>query len=413
MQSAGDSSQTSEQVMSGTPESGAIAPRIPRDRVNDYTEEQAQRRRAFLHEQTGGDLSHVARCSIEAPRVSGNIENFIGAAQVPIGVAGPILIDGEHARGWFYVPLATTEGTLVASHNRGMRLLSECGGVKCTVVEQAMQRAPVFLFPDARAARNFGAWVTENLSDIRAAAEATTRVGKLIGIHQYQVGPARFLRFNYTTGDAAGQNLTGKATLAACEWIKKHWAGEALEFLLSGNIDTDKKHSLMNTLHTRGRRVVAEAVLDKDKLKALMGVDTRELFRWRQVQNAGAFIAGSASNGAQVANGVAALFIATGQDAADVSESQAAVSYTQRLDNGDYYWSITLTSLIIATYGGGTSLPTQRQCLELLGCNGQGKANKLAEICGAVALAGEISLASAVVHGDWVSSHETYGRNRK
>jgi hydroxymethylglutaryl-CoA reductase (NADPH) len=149
-----------------------------------------------------------------------------------------------------------------------------------------------------------------------------------------------------------------------------------------------------------------------DVLRDHMGVDPHEFFRWRQIQTAGAFMVGSASNGPQVANAVAALFIATGQDAADVSESQAAITYTQLLDSGDYYWSVTLPSLIVATCGGGTALPTQRQCLELLGCFGPGKADKLAEIVAAVALAGDISLASAVIHGDWVTSHERLGRNR-
>jgi hydroxymethylglutaryl-CoA reductase (NADPH) len=168
----------------------------------------------------------------------------------------------------------------------------------------------------------------------------------------------------------------------------------------------------MNTLHTRRRRVVAEAVLKRDVLREVMGVEPRELFRWRQITMAGSFMVGAASNGAQVANGLAALFIATGQDVADISESQAALSYAQLLDDGDYYWSLTLHSLIVATCGGGTGLPTQRQCLEMLGCNGQGNADKLAEICAAVALAGEVSLVSAILHGDWVASHERLGRNR-
>ena len=387
------------------------ATHIPRDRNDDYTETLAARRRAFVLDQTGVDLTHVARYTAEPHVVSGNIENFTGVAQVPIGIAGPIRIDGEHAQGDFYVPLATTEGTLVASHNRGMRLLSACGGVKTTVVQQAMQRAPVFVFADARVAREFGAWVDAHFLAIKAEAETTTRFGKLIHIDQYQVGPARYLRFNYTTGDAAGQNMCGKATYAACEWIKARWPGE-LRYLLSGNIDTDKKHSLMNTLHTRGRRVVSEVVVRRDALVELMGVEPRDLFRWRQLSMTGSFMVGSASNGAQVANGLTAMFIATGQDVADVSESHSALSYTQLLDNGDYYWSLTLPSLIIATCGGGTGLPTQRQCLEMLGCHGPGKADKLAEICAAVALAGEVSLTSAVLHGDWVSSHERLGRNR-
>jgi len=385
--------------------------KIPRDAHDDHTAAMAQQRREFVQQHTGVALEHVGRCSIDPGTLPGNIENFIGAAQVPIGLAGPLRINGEHAQGDFYVPLATTEGTLVASYNRGMRLLTECGGVKTTVVEHRMQRSPVFIFDDALAAREFGRWVDANLAEIGRVAEATTRIGKLTSIYQYAVGPLRHLRFNYTTGDAAGQNMTGKATLAACEWIAAQYPGGA-KYLLSGNMDTDKKHSQLNTLVTRGKRVVAEAVIRQEALKRLMGVDTAEMFAMRQVSNTGAMLAGSANNGSHAANGLAALFIATGQDAANVAESHAGVVYSQLLGNGDYYWSITLTSLIVGTVGGGTGLATQRECLEMLGCHGNGKADKFAEICAGVVLAGETSLSGAVLHGDWVSSHDRYGRNR-
>lgn len=385
-------------------------PRVPGD--SDYTHAMAAQRREFVRAQTGAELSHVAQYSFDPATLPGNIENFIGVAQVPVGVAGPLRIHGEHAQGDFYVPLATTEGTLVASYNRGMRLLTECGGVRTTVVEHSMQRAPVFLCADALEAREFGRWVADRFESIKAVAEATTRVGKLINIGQYQVGPLRYLRFNYTTGDAAGQNLTGKATWAACEWIAREFPAR-VKYILSGGIDTDKKHSHINTLLTRGRRVVAEAVLRRDLLNSIMGVDPTELFFSRQVSLAGSFLSGAANNGAHAANGLAALFIATGQDAANIAESHAGITYSQLLDNGDYYWSITLPALIVATYGGGTGLATQKQCLEMLGCYGSGKADKFAEICAAAVLAGETSLASAVLHGDWVSSHERMGRNRR
>jgi hydroxymethylglutaryl-CoA reductase (NADPH) len=274
-----------------------------------------------------------------------------------------------------------------------------------------MQRAPAFVLRDAREARDFGAWVEERFDDIKAAAEATTRSGRLTYIGQYSIGPLRYLRFNYTTGDAAGQNMTGKATFAACEWIQANYPGDT-RYILSGNIDTDKKHSRINMLLTRGKRVVAEAVLDKDVLKRLMGVDTETLFWARQIQMAGSFLVGSANNGAHAANGLTAMFIATGQDVANVSEAHAAVSYTQLLPDGNYYWSITLPALIVASYGGGTGLATQRECLEMLGCYGAGKVHRFAEICAAVVLAGETSLSSAVLAGDWVSSHDQLGRNR-
>ncbi len=140
-------------------------------------------------------------------------------AQVPIGIAGPLLVNGEHAQGEFYVPLATAEGTLVASYNRGMRLLHEAGGVTTTIMDDRMQRAPVFLFESARQARDFRGWLDEHFDEIKAAAETTTRSGKLQDIERYTAGRILYTRFNYTTGDAAGQNLTGKATAAACAWI--------------------------------------------------------------------------------------------------------------------------------------------------------------------------------------------------
>ncbi len=384
---------------------------IPRDPENDYTREMVERRAEFLREKTGTALNHVRRASFDPGVLPGNIENFIGVAQVPIGLAGPLRINGEHAKGDFYVPLATTEGTLVASYSRGMRVLAECGGVTATVVKRSMQRAPVFMFGTAREARDFGEWLTQRFDDVKQAAETTTRSGRLVEIEQYAIGNLLYLRFNYTTGDAAGQNMTGKATHAACEWIHATHPARP-KYMLSGSIDTDKKHSAINTLRTRGRRVVAEAVIKNDVLQRLMRVDTRTLFKARQVSNAGALLAGTAYNGPHAANGITAMFIATGQDVANVAESHAGITYAQLLDNGDYYWSVTLTSLIVASYGGGTGLPTQRECLELMGCYGMGKADRLAEIVAAVVLAGDVSLGSAVLAGDWVTSHERLGRNR-
>src|SRR5918997_6462108 len=149
-------------------------PSIPRDRDDDYTPEAAARRREFLAERTGVALEHVASYSFDPALAQGNVEHFTGVAQVPIGVAGPLLVDGEHAQGEFYVPLATAEGTLVASYNRGMKLLYEAGGVTVTILDDRMQRAPAFLFPSAREAREFGAWLRENFEDVKRAAETST-----------------------------------------------------------------------------------------------------------------------------------------------------------------------------------------------------------------------------------------------
>ena len=231
-----------------------MAGKIPRAKENDYTAEMAAARRQFIEQQTGKALHHVAQFSFDPQLLPGNIEHFIGVAQVPIGLAGPLLVNGECAKGEFYVPLATTEGTLVASYNRGMKLIRESGGVLTTVSDDAMQRAPVFIFKSAREAREFGVWVEENFAEIKRRADQTTRVGRLRDIEQYSASHYRFLRFNYTTGDAAGQNMVSKATKAACDWICSVYP-EVENYYLESNFATDKKSSFINQLRTRGKRV--------------------------------------------------------------------------------------------------------------------------------------------------------------
>ncbi len=384
---------------------------IPRDRDDDYTPAAAAARRAFLREHTGVALEHVSRGSFDPAILPGNIEHFVGVAQVPIGIAGPLLVDGEHAQGEFYVPLATSEGTLVASYNRGMKMLYEAGGVKTTILDDAMQRAPAFMFESAREARAFGEWLSEHFGEIKQAAESTTRSGRLRGVEQYSASRILFTRFDYTTGDAAGQNLTSKATAAACAWITANYAG-ITNFYLESNFATDKKSSQVNILRTRGKRVVAEATIPGALIETHMHTSGERLFRARQVSNLGGFMSGVNNNGAHSANGIAALFIATGQDAANVAESSAALGFSELLPNGDYYASITIPSLIVATYGGGTGLATQRECLELIDCYGAGKVRKLAEIVAATVLCGELSLGSAIVAEEWVKAHDQLGRNR-
>ncbi len=189
---------------------------VPRNKENDYTRAAAEARQDFVKQHTDTELNHTKQYSFDPAMLAGNIENFTGVAQVPIGLAGPLTVNGEYAQGEFYVPLATTEGTLVASYSRGMRLLSECGGVKTTIAEQFMQRSPVFMFDDARQARDFGAWVEQHFQQIKDVADSTSKVGRLSHIEQYAVGCLRYTRFNFTTGDAAGQNMVGKATYVAC-----------------------------------------------------------------------------------------------------------------------------------------------------------------------------------------------------
>ncbi len=386
--------------------------KLPRDNNNDYTREMASARRAVVSEETGADLTHTGSYSIDPAVLPGNIESFAGVVQVPMGFAGPLLVDGEHAKGEFYVPMATSEGTLLASYNRGMRLTREAGGVRTTLIDDSMQRAPIFVFEDARHARDFGQWVTANFDGIKAAAETTTRSGRLTHVEQYAMGKMRWLRFCYTTGDAAGQNMVSKATREACMWILAQKPAGLEHFSLAANFDTDKKHSHVNSLHTRGKRVVAEITLPAAMLRDVMHTSGEALFKQRQLSNMGAMMAGSVNNGAHFANGITAMFIACGQDVANVAESSAGFVHGELKESGDYYFSVTIPALIVATYGGGTGLPTQRECLEVMGCYGSGKVNRLAEIVAATVLCGELSLSSAIVSDQWVSSHDKLGRNR-
>lgn len=387
--------------------------RIPRNENDDYSTEAIAQRQIFVEKYTGTKLSHISKYSFDAHSTKGNCEHFTGVAQIPMGFAGPLTINGEHASGDFIIPMATTEGTLIASYNRGMQVLNESGGVTCTVIGDAMQRAPVFVFENAREARDFVKWVDANFETIKEQAESTSSVAKLQYIDDILSNKFAYLRFNYSTGDAAGQNMVGRATFVACSWILEHYEGARIvHFYLESNLATDKKASQINVMRTRGKRVVAEATIKKDVLLQRMRVDPKNLAYHGLVANVGAILSGANNNGLHSANGITAIFIATGQDVANVSESSAALLYSELTDDGDLYLSITIPSLIVATYGGGTGLATQREALELLGCVGQGKVNKLAEIIAGVVLAGEISLAAAISSSDWVSSHEEYGRNR-
>jgi hydroxymethylglutaryl-CoA reductase (NADPH) len=381
-----------------------------KDDENTQAEIVAARQR-FVEEFTGKKLQHVSRYSFDPAVTRGNIENFTGVAQVPIGFAGPLRINGEHAQGDFLIPLATTEGTLVASYSRGMKLINLCGGVTTTIADDAMQRAPVFIFESAREARAFRGWVEEHMDEIRREAESTSSVAKLLYIDTYLSNKFAFLRFNYATGDAAGQNMVGRATFAACSWIAEQ-VDTIRRFFLESNFATDKKASQINVMRTRGKRVTAECVFKREHLLHVMRVEPESLVYHGGVANIGALMSGANNNGLHAANAITALFIATGQDVANVSEGAAGLIYSELTREGDLYLSITLPSLIVASHGGGTGLATQRECLELLGCYGKGKVSRFAEVCAGVVLAGEISLASAISSLEWVSSHERYGRNR-
>jgi hydroxymethylglutaryl-CoA reductase (NADPH) len=383
---------------------------LPRNPNDDLNPTAIGQRQDYVREFCHQSPDTVFNYTLNTQKIKGNIENFVGAAQVPLGIAGPITVNGEYAKGQFLIPMATTEGTLIASYNRGMKLLNRNGGVKATVVEDLMQRAPVFVFNDAREAREFVTWSKQHFEQIKHEADETDPHVSLQYIDHVLSNKFAFLRFNFSTGDAAGQNMVGRATYVACSWVLAQYKGVA-NFFLESNFATDKKSSQINLMRTRGKRVTAEATIKRDDLRGLMRVEPEQIDFHARVSAVGSFLAGTSNNGLHSANGITALFIATGQDVANVSESSAAILYSEVDKNGDLYLSITIPALIVATCGGGTGLSTQRECLEMLDCFGANKAKKFAEIVASVVLAGEISLACAISSLDWVTSHEEYGRN--
>ena len=390
---------------------------IPRDDANDYHADIVAARQRFIEEASGARLEHTRRFSFDPEDLSGNIESLFGVAQIPIGIAGPLLINGEFAQGSFYVPMATLEGTLLASYNRGMKVIREAGGVTTTVVGQAMQRAPCFVFHNAREARDFERWLSAHFEDIKAVAQSTTSIGKLDEIEHYCVHNFVYTRFNYRTGDAAGQNMTSRATFFACEWIREQYPS-LRHYLLSGNFDTEKRSSAVNLLKNRGKRVTAEITVPREVIERNLRVTPEAMHYGQGITTLASFLTNSSNNAAHPANGLAALYLATGQDMANIGESNQCTVYNRVTREGDYEFSVTLPALILASYGGGTNLPTQRECLEIMGCHGRDKALKLAEIAAALVVAGELSLGAATRvdkvtrKNEWVDAHERLGRNR-
>ncbi len=392
--------------------------RIPRSREDDYSPEIVEARQKFIEEKTGVELNHTKQFSYDPHVMEGNIENIWGVVQVPIGVAGPLLVNGEHAQGEFYVPMATVEGTMLASYNRGMKVIRESGGVTTTVSAESMQRAPLFIFNNARDARDFQLWLRENFDAIKAQAESTTSVGKLLEIENYHFHNYIATRFDYSTGDAAGQNMVSRATFFACEWIQANYPGKLRNYMLSGNYDTEKRTSSVNLLKGRGRRVTAEVTIPRQVLLDNLRISPEQMQYGYQISTLSSFQTNSSNNASHPANGLAALYLATGQDIANIGESNQSTVYQRMLRNGDYYFSITLPSIIMASYGGGTNLPTQSECLKMMDCLGKGKALKLCEIAAGLVVAGELSLAAATRvdketrTNEWVDAHERLGRNR-
>jgi NADP-dependent 3-hydroxy-3-methylglutaryl-CoA reductase len=389
-------------------------PKIPARGL--YTEEARQERLTFAREQTGAALAEVSHTRLDPRRLVSNIEAFIGTVEIPVGLAGPLHIKGVHANGLFYAPLATSEGALVASATRGATALSRAGGVSTRVLGQRMMRVPLFGFETMHKALFFAEWVKEQFPTLVAEVRKYSNYANLVYVAAQVMGRNVHVHFIYETGDAAGQNMTTTCTWQACQWIlkevKRFEGLRVVNFLVDANLSNDKKVTYQTFLKGRGIRVMAEAVLTDETCRKILKLPARQLVTAYQNVLSGSVASGMVGMNINVANVVAAMFTALGQDIACVHESALAQLHMELTDEGDAYCTMTMPSLVIGTVGGGTNLPQQRECLELIHCAGPGNAHKLAEIIAAWCLALDISTLSAIAADHFARAHEKLGRNR-
>jgi NADP-dependent 3-hydroxy-3-methylglutaryl-CoA reductase len=369
----------------------------------------------WLRRQTRASLLDLQTTRLDPDRLRGNIENLVGAVEVPVGIAGPLLVRGEQARGWFYAPLATSEGALVSSVVRGALAISRSGGVVARVHGQQMTRTPVFVLDGLEEASAFSEWIPEQLGAMRRVIAGVSRHARLLQVVPICVGRAVFVRFVYATGDAAGQNMTTTATWRACQWVREQVAAEARirirDFVIEANLSGDKKVTFGALASGRGLRVSATALIRGDVLRKVLDTTPEQMARLNRLGMLGSIQSGAVGYTINVANVVAALFTATGQDIACVHESSLGL-FDLEPEGEHLRASLVLPSLAVGTVGGGTHLPGQRAALEILGCAGSGGIRKLGELVASFCLALEISTASAVASGAFAAAHERLGRRR-
>ncbi len=377
---------------------------LPRGR----TKSDAENRRRIVETATGVKLKHVSEHSFEAEAVSRNVENFIGVTQVPLGIAGPVKVRGEFARGDFFIPLATTEGALVATINRGCSVVSGSGGVLVRVIRDEMTRAPVFRIEGIEHGIRVGAWLSQNLKRLQAETRSTTKHGRLLSAIPFMSGRTMFIRFSFSTADAMGMNMATIASQKMCDLIEEETGAKTIS--VSGNMCTDKKPSALNFIMGRGKTVLAEAVIPERVVRSKLHSSSTEIVETAIRKNmVGSAMSLSYGFNSHFANMAAAMFIATGQDAAQVVEASMGISLAEKIEGG-LYISVRLPALEIGTVGGGTTLPTQKEALGIMGCAGNGKALKFAEIIGSVILSGELSTLAALSKGELAAAHAKLAR---
>ena len=340
-----------------------------------------------------------------------NIENLVGTVKVPVGVVGPMRLRGLNANGDFLVPLATTEAALVASYGRGAEAANLAGGIVTALLAEEMMRTPAFVFADILSAGLFVDWLSREAGHLKVVAESTTRFGRLVSMEPVVENEVVFVVFRFTTGDAAGQNMVTLAVDAVCTEIATSSPVPIKRHYVEGNFSGDKKASYFGVLRGRGRKVSASVTLPPEVVHSRLRTTVEEMLAYGRVAELGAHLSGQIGAQAHFANGLAALYIATGQDAACVAES--AVGFTRMECRGDdLHCSVTLPNILVGTVGGGTGLPSQRAALNIMGLPDEQPAAALAEIAAALCLAGEISIVAAMAAGHFAGAHRRLARER-
>lgn len=396
-----------------TPAPGGLARRVPGGSL--LTPEAIRQRWALLDradaQARAGLMDEWTRANAES--FKRNIEHFIGTAKVPVGIAGPLRVNGLHAAGDYFVPLATTEAALVASYSRGALAMTEAGGCSAMLLNEGVARAPGFAFRNLAETAEFVAWATQQADVFKAEAAKTTAHGRLVDFRITVEANHVYLTFEFSTGDASGQNMATVATEAIFRFILDNAPVRPERAFVEANLSGDKKASALSFILVRGRKVTAEAVLPAEIVAKRFHTTAEAMTDYWRMSAIGGVLSGTIGVQGHYANGLAALYIATGQDAACVAESAVGVTRFERRDDGSLYAAVTLPNIIVGTVGGGTALPSQRACLDLLGLAGAHHAPAFAEVCAALALAGELSIVGALSAGDFTRAHEKLARGRR
>jgi hydroxymethylglutaryl-CoA reductase (NADPH) len=378
------------------------------------TSDGLKKRLEFLNQETGNQLpSLTGRLPFtDLHQLSGNIENYIGMSMVPTGIIGPLRVTGSAAKGDFFIPLATSEGALVASYHRGAKACYMAGGATSICLVEGVQRSPLFKFTNLSDLGAFITWVLQQVDVFREITEQTSRFAKLSDMKSNIEGNHLILTFEYHTGDASGQNMVTICTDAICQFIVENAPVSPLFWFVESNYSGDKKATALSFTNVRGKKVTTEIVLPEKIVNEVLKTTPEAMAEYWRSSTMSVIQSGAIGAQGHYANGLTALFIATGQDAACVAEASTGITRMEHQKDGSLYASVTLPNLIVGTVGGGTSLPTQKECLELMKCFGQGNARKFAEICGALVLAGELSIAAALSAGHFSSAHKKFGRKK-